>query len=544
MRLPLTHKQKEWVEKTLAGMSLDEKLGQLLCPWIGGLSDEKLKRLFDEVPLGSVFFADWNLTQIRRSARLIGKLGRIPALIAADMDNGTKSGTLFPSALACAAANKPRLMRERGRITGREIRSMGIHWSFAPVADLLLNPQNPELNTRSWGNRAEAVLANLVPLIRGMQEDSRIAATAKHFPGIGADDRDQHLCTAINPLGRREWMESYGRVWRGAIEAGVMSVMTGHIALPHFQNKASDPWSALPATLSPELQRDLLRGELGFEGVIVSDANVMVGIASRVSADEMVVRNILSGGDVFLFGDPRQEFGRLKKAVSERRLSEDRVVESVRRVLEMKARLGLHEGRTEPEPTPAERRKGAAVARELAERSITILRRDASLPLRLKRGASVLTVTVKNKFPREPHRCPPLDIVDRELSRRGFKVRRLETPTHKRLMRELERCDAVFVNLQQPMHSVIGTTRLVNHMAMVFWEGWWVGRKNIVFTSFGSAFHLYEFPHWPNMVLAYDAGEHAQRAAVEVWLGERRAAGTLHAAMPGDAGPCINVREE
>ena len=167
MRLPLTHKQKEWVEKTLAGMSLDEKLGQLLCPWIGGLSDEKLKRLFDEVPLGSVFFADWNLTQIRRSARLIGKLGRIPALIAADMDNGTKSGTLFPSALACAAANKPRLMRERGRITGREIRSMGIHWSFAPVADLLLNPQNPELNTRSWGNRAEAVLNSIVEYAKG-----------------------------------------------------------------------------------------------------------------------------------------------------------------------------------------------------------------------------------------------------------------------------------------------------------------------------------------------------------------------------------------
>ncbi len=539
----LTAAQAEWAESTLGSMTLDEKIGHLLCPSSGESSEDELKALLDEVPLGSIFFSDWKHEEMRHMAASVQEFSRIPVLVCGDMEVGPKAGTMFTRAMGCSAANSPELMRERGRVTAREVRSMGVHWSFAPVIDLIMNFQNPELSVRSWGDTPEQVLSNVIPLIEGMQEGGLLAATAKHFPGLGMDDRDQHLCTAVNRMSRDEWMASYGKVWQGVIDAGVWTLMVGHIAVPALQGCEDSPWEAMPATISPELQVNVLRRQLGFDGVIMSDANCMIGIASRIPIDEMVVRNIETGGDVFLFGNPRQEFKRLKQAVEDGRLTEERIDQSVRRVIELKARLNLFGRQDCDASTDAQQQQATELAQTIADRSITIVRKDESLPLKLKPGAKVLTVTIKNKNPREEHRCPPLTTVDDELRERGFEVEHLQMPGSDDIAEKLDEVDAVFINLHQPMHSVIGTIRLVDHMPMAFWNGWWNGRKNIVFTSFGSPYHLYEFPHWPNMVLAYGATPEAQRAAVKVWLGEQDAVGTLPSAMPVLAGPVSNVRK-
>ena len=136
---------------------------------------------------------------------------------------------------------------------------------------------------------------------------------------------------------------TYGRVWKAAIDAGVLSIMVGHISLPAYEGLENDPARAMPATLNPRLQIDLLRNELGFEGVIVSDAAPMIGITSRVPGAEEALQNILAGSDVFLFANPRQDFASLKQAFESGRLTPQRVDQSVRRVLEMKARLGLNQ---------------------------------------------------------------------------------------------------------------------------------------------------------------------------------------------------------
>ncbi|MGF1655887.1 MAG: glycoside hydrolase family 3 protein, partial [Verrucomicrobiales bacterium] len=293
--------EENWVETTLLSMSLAEKIGHLMCPTLGDKSEEDIAALLEKVPLGSAFFSDWDSESAARGIEILQKHSRIPLLIAADMESGPNFGTVFPNAMGCSAAQAENLMFERGRITAREARSVGFHWSFAPCVDINYNFKNVETGLRSWGDRPDQIIRMVPALIRGMQDEGRLAATAKHFPGTGMDDRDQHLCTAVNPLPIDKWLETYGRVWKACFDVDVMSVMPGHISLPAWEGLDDRPADAMPATLNKALQHDLLREELGFDGVVVSDAGVMIGCASRIRKEDMMLQNILTGGDVFLF---------------------------------------------------------------------------------------------------------------------------------------------------------------------------------------------------------------------------------------------------
>ena len=535
MLRPLTAEESRWVSRTLKSMSLEESVGHLICPEDQGYSPAKWARIMREVPLGSVFIGPAKLERQRACIEAIQRNARVPVLIASDLEHGAgcmiEGCVDFPWSMGLGAANDPALMRQMGWATAREGRANGFHWTFSPVVDLNLNFQNPVTNVRSLGDEPAAVALLARAWIEGMQRDGLLAATAKHFPGDGVDDRDQHLCTSVNSLTFDHWERTYGRVWASVIDAGVMSVMVGHIAFPAYEGFAQTPSQALPATLNPRLQIDLLRRTLGFEGVIVSDAAPMIGITSRVKSANEAVANILAGSDVFLFAHPTEDFQRLLRAVRRGLISRRRLTESVRRVLEMKARLGLHRDRSGPSLTAAERDSFDAAAAALAEKSITVLRNDGRIPLKLKRGSKVLTVTIKNPEARG-FLAPELAAVDEELRRRGLKVKHLVNPGDDELVRNAARSDHVFVNILVTPHALIGTVRLVGKMVMPFWRAFWVDHPNVVFTSFGSPYHLYELPHLPNMVLAYGPSLCSQRAAVKVWLGEIEGRGKCPVKMP------------
>jgi beta-N-acetylhexosaminidase len=535
MLKPLTPDALSWVDTTLASMSLEERVGHLLCPEDQNYSLDEWQRILDDVPLGCVFFARNSPQRLRACLDVIQTRARIPVLVASDLEHGAgvmiEGATDFPFAMACGAANDPELMRSMGRATALEGRHHGIHWTFSPVVDLNLNFQNPVTNVRSLGDDADRVSRLAAAWIEGMQETGQLAATAKHFPGDGVDDRDQHLCTSVNALPMEQWRRSYGKVWRAAIAAGVLSIMPGHIALPDYEGLAHDPATAMPATLNPRLQVDLLRGELGFEGVLVSDAAPMIGMTSRVSAEEQVVQNVLAGSDVFLFADPRQDFRRLMQAVRAGRLTRERLDQSVRRVLELKARLGLHRDVYGRAPTSDELTRYRADALRMAERSITLVRRNAATPIRLPPGARVLTATVKQREAR-PELAHDLETVDAELRRRGYHVDHVAHPSHEELIRRAGDYDCVFVNIVHTPHALMGTMRLTGELAMTFWRAFWVDHPNVVFTSFGSPYHLYEFPHWPNLYVAYGPSEFSQVAAVLAWLGEIEPAGICPVKLP------------
>jgi len=519
----------EWIDRTLSRLTLGEAVGQLLCPEDRKYTSEDWNRLLDEIPLGSVFLGPSPAGAFEDLSRLLSGRDGVPVLLASDLEHGAgcmiAGCTDFPWQMALGACDCPDLAYEIGLATGQEGRAYGVHWTFSPVVDLNLNFQNPVTNVRSLGDDPRKVADLASALVRGIQANGQMAACAKHFPGDGVDDRDQHICTSVNSLVLDDWWRTYGGVWQRVIAAGLMSVMSGHIAFPAYQREGKS--AALPATLSRQLQVDLLRGELGFDGVIVSDAAPMIGLTSRVPERNAVVENIRAGSDVFLFANPRDDFYRLMQAVETGELSEDRVYEAARRVLGMKAKLGLHIEKSAPRISATNSR----LADEVAERSITIERGSEAIPARLVAGDRVLTVTIR--YTDGPIALTSdLAAVDEELRARGLVVDHLENPDHGELIEVVGRYKAIFVNFAIVPHQKMGTIRLTGNLVMTFWRGFWLEQKHVVFTSFGSPYHLYELPHLPNMIHAYGISLPSQRAAVKVWLGEIPAQGILPVRRP------------
>ncbi len=361
-----------------------------------------------------------------------------------------------------------------------------------------------------------------------------MAATAKHFPGDGMDNRDQHLATTVNNLPFADWQATYGAVWRAVIEAGVMCIMPGHISLPDYQGFADRPEQAPPASISPELLQDLLRNELGFAGLLISDASGMIGLTTRVPSEERVVQCIKAGLDVYLRGEPVADFERLLQAVKEGRLSEKRVWDAARRVLELKARLNLHRDAFGPKPSDADKRSYQQAAQAMADKSITLLRGGDHLPVDLQAGYRVLTVTIgaSSQFNRF---MPPRELAafDEELRTRGFQVEHLLNPDDEELLAKASEADVVFMNLLMLPYMVLGTMQnLVGHLGRWRWRSLFIDHPQVCHTAFGNPYVLHEMPHLPNLLAAFGDSEVSQRAAVKVWLGEINAQGECPVKLP------------
>jgi beta-N-acetylhexosaminidase len=336
----------------------------------------------------------------------------------------------------------------------------------------------------------------------------------------------------VNSASVRNWWKTYGKVWKAVVNAGVMSIMVGHIAFPDYEGCGQNPSEALPATLSPRMQIDLLRADLGFEGVIVSDAMPMIGIASRVRREDKAIENILAGSDVVLFAEPRQDFTALMQAYQGGRLSLERIESSVRRILEMKARLNLHLDPHEITLREDEMAENQATAQALADRSITLARSNPQTPVNLRPGERVLTVTLTydNGRPDEQRWLPEIDAALRE---RGLLVDHLDNPDSQILFEKAGDYAIVFTNVVIYPHALFGSMRMTGSMMMFFWNGFYANFPNTVFTSFGSPYLLYEQPHLPNLYLAYGHSKASQRAAVKAWLGEMEPTGKCPVRLPG-----------
>jgi len=382
---------RAWVERILAGLSTEAAIAQLFVLSSREDTPEECATLSGFRPGGIHRFPVRDLGQAVDATRRLIESADIPLLLSGDIEGGTASSpfaTPLPNQMGIAACDDLTLSAAVAEVIARESSALGYDWSFTPVVDLNIAFRNAVVGSRSYGSDVDRVLAQARTYVRVLQAHG-IAATAKHWPGDGIDDRDQHLTTSVNSLAPAVWDDSFGRIFRRLIADGVMTIMSAHIALPAYaaQSGVTGRERFAPASVSHLLNQRLLRDELGFRGLIVSDATVMGGLTSWLDRREAVPAVIQNGCDVFLFSrDAESDMALMLQGLRDGRLSEVRLQEAVRRILSLKAALGLHRRTPDQRLGSIEAVRAAlrsdhhlAVSRIAAGKSITLVKDSQNL---------------------------------------------------------------------------------------------------------------------------------------------------------------------
>ena len=460
---------------------------------------------------------------------------KLPLLVGADFERGTAmrldEGTSFPTAMALAAAGDPRDAYTMGKVTALEARAVGIHWIYAPDADVNNNPGNPIINTRSFGEDPARVAEFVTEFVRGVEENGALA-TAKHFPGHGDTASDSHIDLPVIQV-NRERLERLELVpFRAAIAAGASSIMTGHLSVP-----ALEPDPNTPATLSPRILTDLLRHEMHFEGLVVTDAMDMGGITVRYAPGEAAVRAFEAGVDALLMSPvPDAAFEGLQGAVRSGRISQARLDASVRRILQAKARLGLEENRL-IDLNAINQKFGHVAwqseAQDISDRGVTLLRDTAH---RLPLDATKPTRALLLAFYADPEPYPAEDL-ERELRARfdALTTLRADTKFVKADTLKLPAPDsydvailALFVRVSDRKGNVDVPAEQAALAEQVFKAG-----KPVITVGLGSPYLIERFPQAETWLAAFGISDVAQISVARALFGEISVRGHLPVTIPG-----------
>jgi beta-glucosidase-like glycosyl hydrolase/CubicO group peptidase (beta-lactamase class C family) len=539
---PSPSARSEWADETLRALTLEQKAAQLIGVRAYGLyrnpsaaDARELTRLVRDVGVGCVVVFESEVEALPRLLNRLQQQARIPLLIAADMERGlafrVRRGVVpLPYAMAVGATGSVEAARFMGEVTAREGRALGIHWAFAPVADVNNNPANPIINIRSFGEDPESVSRLTAAFVLGARAGG-ILTTAKHFPGHGDTSVDSHLQLATVDVDPRRLRSVELLPFERVIQAGVDSIMVGHIAVPSV-----DP-SGSPATLSPQLMGDLLRDQLGFRGLIVTDALDMSGVRAAWTG-EAAVRSVQAGADLVLLPpDPDVAVRALVRAVREGQLSETRLDASVRRMLAVKDRLELPRkrlvdaeaiGKSVGRPEDHER------ALEIARQSITVVRNEGVLPLHAERPLRLLHLVLSSDLRNDAIQGIPED----ELRRRAVRHRTIalgpevSDETAAEIVARAGEFTHVLVSAFVRVTASKGTADMAPSHARLLarLRG---GPAPLLVVSFGSPYLLRQVPDAPVYVCAYGAAESSQRAAVAALFGEYATSGRLPVTIPG-----------
>jgi beta-N-acetylhexosaminidase len=552
-KFSLSTAQTKWVERTLAKLSLREKIGQMLMvPFFGGFESSEnpeYKRVLREVEYnrvgGLILHTARSPVGIKRSqnyptaivANQLQRRSRIPLLVGADFEFGTRmrleEGTPLPSPMAIAATGDPKLAYDAGKITALEARAAGVHWVFAPVADVNSNPDNPIINFRSFGQDPREVAKYAAAYIQGVEEHGALA-TAKHFPGHGNVNVDSHLSLAEVPGSRVELDGNELLPFRAAIGAGVSSIMPGHLSVP-----ALEPDRNIPATLSRKILTDLLRREMGFEGLIITDAMEMGGVTAIFPPGEAAVRAVEAGADVVLMPPvPDVAITSIEEAVRSGRISGVQVDASVRRILSAKARLALSEHRLVEVDRLNEqfgRPEFELKAQEMADRGMTLLRDDQHLlPLDSTRPLRVLLVALSGDRDSRPAETLAPEIQPRV---DALTVLRADTHFSSVEMLKLPPADGYDVAIAALFVRVADRK---GHVGIPEDQRAFVNRlidsgKPAAVVAFGSPYLIERFPNAKTWLASFSANSVSQIAAARALFGETAISGKIPVTVPGVA---------
>lgn len=523
----------KWVAETIEQLSPEERIAQLFNIALHGPAEQWPEKIASLKPGGVTRFFSADGPAERSLIKRLQADADVPLLVSADLEGSRMSlafGTIFPNPLALAAVDDVEETRNISRLMAREAKAIGVNWSFTPVLDINAAFRSPIVATRGFGSDLSRIRRHAFAQTEVLQQEG-LAACVKHWPGEGYDDRDQHLVTTINPLSVADWDATFGVLYRDAIQQGVLSVMSAHIAFPAFV-RSIDPNAReeafLPASLSPVLNIDLLRERLGFNGLIVSDASEMGGILSIMDAATSKVELLKAGCDMVLFTDDLQgDVGNIMAAISSGYLRQERVDDALSRVLALKAALGLHHSRHGDEQD-VEALVGSISAQEAARkifaRAPTLVKDLPGLfPLSLERHKRVLLITGNVISP--IHGAPLTLEMPQLLRSEGFEVT-LYSPDS-----DLDYGDYDLVLFALAEETLLTRGRIfLNWLDLMGRFGRAMARSwhsvPTALLSFGYPYYLYDAPRMPTYVNAYSTTVEMQKAVIDCMLGREPFSGT------------------
>jgi len=536
----------------MKGMTLRDEVGQLIFIGFHGAAPNSRSReyhtflrMIRDVKVGGLNLVNWSNGRVVQKAEpyaaatflnRMQRLAKTPLLVGGDFERGAsmrlENVTVFPHAMAFGAAGDPALTRYEGEVTAREARAIGVHWIYYPVADVNNNPDNPIINIRSFGENPQAVAAQVTAFIEGAHAGKNFAlTTVKHFPGHGDTAVDTHMNLATITADREHLAQVELLPFKAAIDAGVDSVMTAHIAVP-----ALAP-ADVPATLSPAILTTLLRDELGFKGLVVTDALEMGGIAKGFTSGEAAVRALEAGADVLLMPtDPDAALKAVLAAVQSGRLTRQRIQESVIKILSAKEKVGLDHKRVvdvEAIGDVVDSPESNEKAQEIANRAVTLVRNGGNLIPLAKPDQACFVVMPESRFSSEGQ------IFTAEVKRRAPKamVTAMDPGLSRQQIDEViakfAGCESYAVAAFANVGAYRGTVGMLAGELPHALETLMATGKPVALIALGNPYVLRNFPGVTAYLATFSSVPPSEIAAVHALFGEIAIRGHLPVSIPG-----------
>lgn len=447
--------QINWVEQTIANMTDEEKVGQLFWQLTASTKEDHLRELVEKYHVGGCRYNAMPGKQVLEQNRILQKYAKIPVFIACNPEQGGNGvctdGTYVAHQVKIGATGKTEYAKAMGRAAGAQLKAAGCNMAFAPVVDITYNWECEEVLMRAYGNDPKQVANMGKAYMEGLRENPGVYCCAKHFPGNGQDYRDAHTSNNLNHFGFDDWMASYGYVYKKLIDEGLDAIMGGHMMMPTYMQQI-DPNitmdEMMPATLCPEIMTGLLRDQLGFNGLVVTDASHMVAMTNRMKRRDMLPKAINAGCDMFLFfNDPQEDYATMLEAYQTGIISRQRMTEALMRILGLKAAKGLHKvpkeelcGTDEQLEQALRDPETKALSKKISADALTLVKYkdEGVLPLSPEKTRRIMVVYVKG--PDSPmgkimaalagnqgKKSPAQQLCDR-LNERGFETFVYESP--------------------------------------------------------------------------------------------------------------------
>ena len=551
----LNKEQIAYVDNTLAHMSLDDKIKQIFIDMAAPVNEQMIKNIVQTKKFGGIRYMNQDSKKLKELIGNYQKYSDIKLIVAANTEAGgngaCSDGTYIGQEIKIAATNDKKYAYELGRISAIEAKAIGCNTLFAPIVDINRNWRNPIVASRTFGSDPKIVSEYAKEYLRAAHEN-KVACVCKHFPGDGIDERDQHLTNSLNSLTKEEWDQSFGYVYKEMIEAGCEGIMAGHILLPSYEkyfNPNLKDNEYMPATLSPYLLKNLLREQLGFNGLIITDASHMVALTSKMKRSNLIARAIMSGCDMFLFyNDFEEDFNYVKESILNNELTIERLDEAVRRILAFKAHLNLDKPISEEDNLNLiGLDEYKAIQREVSRKAITLVKSIEAnvLPISPNKYKKILVVhhdisNPFNSYITNKNSLKYYELFSNNLKERGFEVE-IYTPVLEQLKNassdEVRELMGKLYTSKSAIKSLTDKYDLVIHLANVPGNGvvqrldfaltkgaidipWYVNELPVIFISMNCPFHLRDVAQVKTYINCYDTMDHTVDELVKKLVGE------------------------